>query len=189
MEKKRKKYYFSTFDLVLMALIAGIGGVINGSFMYTFIQPFKPLFTFLGPVSWVPLSGLYVIWPIIIRLLIRKRGAATLYGLIQGFVEMLAGNRLGPWAILFAGMEGLLVDIGFELFKDKAKLFSSLLGAALANLVAVEIYFFLFKMTSPFELSVGGLIAILSGMTFAGLLGWLIAKAIYNTGVIKRGNL
>jgi len=75
------------------------------------------------------------------------------------------------------------------LFKDKAKLFGSLLGAALANLVAVEIYFFLFKMTSPFELSVGGLIAILSGMTFAGLLGWLIAKAIYNTDIIKVENL
>jgi len=189
MEKKRKKYYFSTFDLVLMALIAGIGGVINGSFMYTFIQPFKPLFTFLGPVSWVPLSGLYVVWPIIIRLLIRKRGAATLYGLIQGFVEMLAGNRLGPWAILFAGTEGFFIDFGFALFKEKTKLFSSLLGAALANLVAGEIYFFLYKMTSPFELYVGGLVAILSGMTFAGLLGWLIAKAIYNTGIIKRGNL
>ncbi|MBU2598767.1 MAG: ECF transporter S component [Actinobacteria bacterium] len=188
MEKKRRKYYFSTFHLILMAIIAGIGGVINGAFMYTFIQPFKPLFTFLGPISWVPLSGLYVVWPIIARLLIRKRGASTLYGLIQGFVEMLAGNRLGPWAILFAGMEGLLVDIGFELFKDKAKLFGSLLGAALANLVAVEIYFFLFKMTSPYELLVGGIVAIISGIILAGLLGWIIVRALYNTGIIKERN-
>lgn len=187
MEKKRK-YYFSTFDLVLIAIIAGIGGVINGSFMYTFIQPFKPLFTFLGPISWVPLSGLYVLWPIIARLLIRKRGAATLCGLIQGFVEMLAGNRLGPWAILFAGMEGLFIDIGFELIKDKTKLFSSLLGAALATLFADEIYFFLFEMTSQFELYIGGVVAIISGIIFAGLLGWLITKAIYNTGIIKVGN-
>jgi len=188
MEKERKKYYFSTFDLILIAIIAGIGGVINGALMYTFIQPFKPLFIFLGPISWVPLSGLYVLWPIIARLLIRKRGAATLCGLIQGFVEMFAGSRLGLQPIFFAGMEGLFIDIGFELIKDKTKLFSSLLGAALANLVADEIYFFLYKMTSPFELSVGGLIAILSGIIFAGLLGWLIAKAIYNTGIIKVGN-
>lgn len=189
MEEKKSKYYFSTFDLILIAIIAGVGGVINGTFMYTFIQPFKPLFTFLGPISWVPLSGLYILWPLIARLLVRKRGAGTLYGLIQGFVELLAGNRLGPWAILFAGMEGLFIDIGFELIKDRTKLFSSLLGAALANFVADEIYFFLYKMTSTFELTVGGLIAILSGIIFAGLLGWIIVRALRNTGIIKERNL
>lgn len=188
MEEKKSKYYFSTFDLILIAIIAGVGGVINGTFMYTLIQPFKPLFTFLGPISWVPLSGLYVLWPVIARLLVRKRGAGTLYGLIQGFVELLAGNRLGPWAILFAGMEGIFIDIGFIIFGEKLTLLSSLLGAALANLVADEIYFFLYKMTSTFELTVGGLIAILSGIIFAGFLGWLIAKAIYNTGIINVGN-
>jgi len=186
--EKKKKYYFSTFNLVLMAIIAVIGGVINGTFMYNLIQPFKPLFTFLGPISWVPLSGLYVLWSIVARLLIRKRGAGTLYGLIQGFVEMLAGNRLGPWAILFAGMEGLLVDIGFEIIRDKTKFLSSLLGAALANLAADEIYFFIFGLTSSYVLYVGGIVAIISGIIFAGLLGWLIARAIYNTGIIKVAN-
>ncbi len=188
MEKERKKYYFSTFNLVLMAIIAVIGGVINGAFMYNLIQPFKPLFIFLGPISWVPLSGLYVLWPIIARLLIRRRGAGTLYGLIQGFVEMLAGNRLGLWAILFAGMEGLLVDIGFEIIQEKTRLLSSLLGAALANLVADEIYFFLFKITSSYVLYVGGVVAIISGIIFAGLLGWLIVRAIYRTGIITERN-
>ncbi|MBA7700860.1 putative HMP/thiamine permease protein YkoE [subsurface metagenome] len=189
MEKERKKYYFSTFDLILMAIIAVIGGRINGVYMFSFIQIFKPLFALLGPISWVPLSGLYVIWLIIVKLLIRKKGSATLCGLIQGIIESLSGNPFGLWAILFAIVEGFLIDVVFAIIAEKATLLSSLLGASLATLFAVYIFFFINKMTSPFELYIGGIVAILSGIIFAGLLGWLIAKAIYNTGIIKRGNL
>lgn len=190
MEKKRK-YYFSTFDLILMAIIAGIGGVINGAYMYPFIQPFKLLFPFLGNLAGIPLTGLYVIWPIIVRLLIRKRGASTLYGIIQGCIEYFGfGNPLlGPWAILVATTEGFLIDVAFAFFKERAALLSSILGGALATLLADLIFFFLRKMISPRELYVGGLVAILSGIILGGILGWLVGKAIYNTGIIKRGNL
>jgi len=188
MEEKRSKYYFSTFDLILMVIIAVVGGVINGALMYTLIQTFKPLFIFLGPISWVPLSGLYVLWIIIVRLLIRKRGAAALFGLILGFVEWRSGNPNGILAIVYAGIEGLLVDFGFIIFGEKLTLLSSLLGAALATLFADELYFFTHNITSPFELYIGGLVAIISGIIFAGLLGWIIVRAIYNTGIIKVGN-
>ncbi|MGB3346206.1 MAG: ECF transporter S component [Candidatus Humimicrobiia bacterium] len=188
MEKERKKYYFSTFDLILMAIIAAIGGVINGAFMFSFIQPFKVFFPFLGDLAGIPLTGLYVLWLVITRLLIRKTGAATLCGLIQGIIEWQFGNPFGPLAILFAGVEGFLIDVVFVFFKERFTLFCSLIGGGLAILFADAIFFYVRKMTSPYELLVGGIVAIISGIILAGLLGWIIVRALYNTGIIKERN-
>jgi energy-coupling factor transport system substrate-specific component len=124
---------------------------------------------------------------VLIGLLIGRLGAATLFGLVLGFVEMLSGSFFGPMAIVYAGQEGLGVDIGLGIFRWKPSLVSATLAGALANLIVNEVYIFIFGLQE--FMVVGGITAIVSGAVLGGLVAWLIAQALHRTGVVSRVGL
>ena len=99
-EKTTKRRLLSTMDLLIMAAVAVVGAVFSSYLWPALMNVATPLFAFLGPVGWIAVSGVYVIWPVIVALLICKPGAATLYSVVQGFVEMLFGNPFGAMAVL-----------------------------------------------------------------------------------------
>ena len=185
-ESVTKKRFFSTMDLLTMAAVAVVGAIFSSYVWPALMNVATPVFAFLGPVGWIAVSGVYVIWPVIVGLLICKPGAVTLYSLVQGFVEMLFGNAFGAMAILYAGAEGLGVDIGMGIFRWKAKLPGVLIGAGLGSLIVDEIYIFLFGMQSTSTVIVGGITAFISGAVLGGLVGWLIAQALFKTGVVSK---
>jgi len=185
-ESVTKKRFFSTMDLLTMAAVAVVGAIFSSYVWPALMNVATPVFAFLGPVGWIAVSGVYVIWPVIVGLLICKPGAVTLYSLVQGFVEMLFGNAFGAMAILYAGAEGLGVDIGMGIFRWKAKLPGVLIGAGLGSLIVDEIYIFLFGMQSTYAVIVGGITAFISGAVLGGLVGWLVAQALYKTGVVSK---
>jgi energy-coupling factor transport system substrate-specific component len=131
-------------------------------------------------------SGVYVIWPVIVGLLICKPGAVTLYAIVQGFVEMLFGNPFGAMAMLYSGVEGLGVDLGMGIFRWRPKLLAAMIGGGLGSLLVDEIYIFLFGMQSTYTVIVGGITAFVSGAVLGGLVGWLIVQALYRTGVVSK---
>ena len=53
-------------------------------------------------------------------------------------------------------------------------------------LVLGEVYIFLFNLQSTYTIIVGGITAFISGVIFGGLVGWLIAQALYKTGVVTK---
>jgi len=138
-ESVTKRRFFSTMDLLTMAAVAVVGAVFSSYVWPALMNVATPVFAFLGPVGWIAVSGVYVIWPVIVGLLICKPGAVLLYALVQGFVEMLFGNPFGAMAILYSGSEGLGVDIGMGIFRWKAKLPGVLIGAGLGSLIVDEI--------------------------------------------------
>ena len=187
-EKKRKKrrYRLSTINLLTMAAVAVVGAVFCSFVFPALMNVATPLFVFLGPIGWMAIMGVYLIWPVVIGLLICKPGAVVLFGVIMGFVEMLFGNPFGAMAIVYAGVESLGVEIGMGIFRWKNKLIGVLIGAGLGSFMIGEVYIFLFNLQSTYTIIVGGITAFISGVIFGGLVGWLIAQALYKTGVVTK---
>ncbi len=187
MEKQKTgRYRLSTRDLLTMAVLAVVGGIICSYVWPAFMNIATPIFGFLGPVGWIAVSGVYMIFPAIVGLLIAKPGAVTLYAIIQGFVEMLFGNPFGAMAMVYSGLEGLGFDIGMALFKWKPILIAALIGGGIGSLIVDEVYIFLFGMQSTYTVTVGGITAFISGAVLGGLIALLIVKALERTGVITR---
>lgn len=185
-EGTTKKRFFSTMDLLTMAAVAVVGAVFASFVWPAVMNVATPIFAFLGPVGWIAVSGIYVIWPVIAGLLICKPGAVTLYAVLQGFVEILFGNAFGAMAMVYSGVEGLGVDIGMGMFGWKPKLPAIMIGAGLGSLIVDEIYIFVFGMQSTYTVLVGGITAFISGAVLGGLVGWLIVQALYKTGVVSK---
>jgi len=181
-----KKRWLSTMDLLIMAAVGVVGAVFSSHVWPAVMNIATPIFAFLGPVGWIAVSGIYVIWPVIVGVLVAKPGATTLYAVIQGFVEMLFGNTFGVMAMVYSGLEGLGVDIGMGLSRWKPKLSTVMIGAGLGSLFVDEVYIFLFKMQSAYTVIVGGITGFISGAVLGGLVGWLIAQALYKTGVVSK---
>ncbi|WP_461368985.1 ECF transporter S component, partial [Candidatus Darwinibacter acetoxidans] len=83
----RKRIYFATRDLLIMAVLSGIGGVLSTYVGY--------LGNLLNRLFGVPfgagqfVAGLHVFWIILAAGLVRRPGAATIVGLLKGVVELL----------------------------------------------------------------------------------------------------
>lgn len=185
-EAKPKSRFLSTMDLLTMAAIAVVGAVISSYVWPALMNVATPVFGFLGPIGWIAVSGVYMIFPVLAGLLIAKLGATTIYGILQGFVEMLFGNPFGAMAMVYAGAEALGADIGQALFRYKGQWYSAMVAGGLGSLIVDEIYIFLFGMQSTYTVLVGGLTAFVSGAILGGLVAWLIAKALDRTGVVSR---
>ncbi len=181
-----KRRYFATADLLTMAAVAVVGAILSSYLWPALMNIATPLFAFLGPIGWIGVSGVYVITPTIIALLIRRPGAVTLYSIVQGFVEMLFGNSFGPMAMVYSGLEGLGIDIGMAIFRYKGGLFAAMVAAGIGSLFVDEVYIFLFGLQSAYTIIVGGLTALISGAVLGGLVGWLIVQALAKTGVVSR---
>jgi energy-coupling factor transport system substrate-specific component len=188
-EGTTKKRYFTTMDLLTMATVAVIGAVFANYVWNMVMNIATPVFAFLGPVGWIGISGVYVIFPVIVGLLISKPGAVTIYAILQAFVEMLFGNPSGAMAMVYSGAEGVGVDIGMALFGKKSTLLGAMVGGGLGSLIVDEIYIFIFGMASTYTVLVGGITAFISGAVFGGLVGWLVVQALYKTGVVSKMGL
>ena len=181
-----KKRFLSTMDLLTMAAIAVVGAIFASYVWPAFMNVATPVFGFLGPVGWIAVSGVYVIFPVLAGLLIARPGATTIYGVVQGFVEILFGNAFGAMAMVYSGAEALGADIGFGIFRYKGSLLSAMVGGGLASLIVDEIYIFLFGMNTGNTVILGGITAFISGAVLGGLVAWLIARALGRTGVVSR---
>ena len=111
------KYYFKTGDLVKIAIISALGGVSS-----TYIGYLGNLVNrFVG----VPfgagqfLAGLHIFWIILGYGLVKKRGTCTMVGVLKGLVELFTGGKLGVFAILLSGIQGLIADIIFFILRKK----------------------------------------------------------------------
>jgi energy-coupling factor transport system substrate-specific component len=173
-------------DLLTMAAISVVGALFSAYVWNALMGVMTPVFAFLGPVGWIGASGVYMIWPVIVGMLISKPGAVTLYSLVQGFVEMLFGSPFGAMAIVYAGVEGLGLDIGMGFFRWKPTLPGAMIGGGIGSVFVSEIYIFVFGMQSTYSILVGGITAFISGAVLGGLVGWLIAQALFRTGIVSR---
>jgi ABC-type thiamin/hydroxymethylpyrimidine transport system permease subunit len=182
----QRRTYFSTRDLLMMAALAALGGVVS-TYINAIGDLFQSILGFAGTTQWA--AGLHVLWLTLAVGLTRKQGAGTVTGILKGGVELLTGNTHGLLIVLIDVVAGLLVDLGFLPFKNKDSLPAYCLAGGLASASNVFV-FQLFASLPTDTLAYGvlllvGAVALLSGIVFAGVLGWILLNALRRAGVVK----
>lgn len=188
---KEKRPYLSNRDLLVTAVLSGIGGV-----MSTYIGYLANLFnTMLG----VPfgagqfLSGLHVFWIILAAGLVKKAGAASLAGLTKGCIEFLTGGTHGIAIIVVSLVQGIIVDLILIVFRRYSPAVLSLAGglAAASNVIVFQSLYF--SGAAWGYIAFIALLAFISGLVFAGSFGCHVLNIITRARVFQlsrqEGNL
>ncbi len=182
----QRRTYFSTRDLLMMAALAALGGVVS-TYVNAVGDFFQSILGFAGTTQWA--AGLHVLWLTLAVGLTGKQGAGTVTGLLKGGVELLTGNTHGLLVVVVDLVAGLLVDLGFLPFKNKDSLAAYCLAGALAS--ASNVFVFQLFASLPADLLTYGALLIvaavagLSGLLFGGLVSWSLVNALRRAGVVK----
>lgn len=134
-------------------------------------------------------AGIWLLGGVLGGLIIRKPGAALFVEAFAAFMSWMLGS---PWGIdtFYSGLvQGLGAEIIFAMFLYRrfGPLVAALAGA-LSAVAAWLLYLAIYGYADyGVEYNVIYLVcSILSGMVLAGILGWLLTKALAATGALDR---
>lgn len=184
--QQRSRYYFSTRDLLMMAVLASLGGIAS-TYIQTLANAVHAALGFPGATQ--VLAGLHVIWIILAIGLTGKQGSGTVTGIIKGAVEFLSGNTHGILIVLIDVAAGIFVDLGMLPFRNK----NSYLAYSVAGGIATASNVFVFQIFASLPgdiLALGaialvGLASFASGVLLAGILGKALLDSLRRAGVVK----
>ena len=177
-------FRYTTRDIVIIAVIAAITGVINtgvGNVWYL-------LNTALGPLGGALLQGAFM-WAYILAMwLVRKPGTALLVGLIEASVEILLGNAAGVgtlgWGLLQGlGIEAVMAICNYSKYGLVAAICAGAAASQLGTVWTAVLYGWDPATASNVWLATP--INLVSGAVLSGVLGYYLAKAIARTGLIR----
>ncbi|MDT0158073.1 ECF transporter S component [Microbacterium sp. ARD32] len=135
--------------------------------------------------------GIWLIGGVIGGLVIRKPGAALVVEVVAAIISMLIGNVWGVSTVLSGLVQGLGAELIFALFLYRRFTVSVAMLAGVGAGVAAWI-FEMFYGSSPnflksFEFNAIYLGAVaISGAVLAGVVGWLLVRALAATGALSR---
>lgn len=179
-----EKYYFSTKDLVLIAVLCCLGAV-----MSTYVGYIGKAFAQMTgiPYGGQLLSGLHIFWIILVLALVNKKGAGLLAGILDNVVQFLLGSHLGFWVLPVGILEGLFAEIGFWPLKKYNQVIALVVAGALSswsNLVVTQFAFNSFGGIYIF--GIVSVYALVSGIVFGGCLAFGIYKVLQNAGILVK---
>jgi ABC-type thiamin/hydroxymethylpyrimidine transport system permease subunit len=175
---------FEIRDLVLVALLSAVGGVLS-----TYVGYLGNLINRLFGVPFGAgqlIAGVHVLWALLARALIGRFGSGTMTGLIKGLVEFLSGGTHGIVIVLVSGVEGLFVDVGMAM-SSRSSLGVMMLSGAVASATNVFIFQAIYFSHIPLAILLGmaGL-ALVSGAFFGGYLAWDLWGLLRASGLVRR---
>ncbi|WP_127793648.1 ECF transporter S component [Agromyces sp. LHK192] len=133
--------------------------------------------------------GIWLIGGVLGGLVIRKPGAALFVELLAALVSALVGNAWGIETLYSGLAQGLGAELVFAAFAYRRfGVVTAMLAGASAGLGAWTLELFtsgnLQKSAEFLGIYLGTL--LVSGAVLAGLLGWLIVRALAATGALNR---
>jgi energy-coupling factor transport system substrate-specific component len=177
-------FKYTTRDIVILAVIAAIAGVVNtgmGNVWYLANSS-------LGPMGGALLQGAFM-WAYILAVwLIRKPGVALALGIIEAAVEILLGNASGVGTLGWGIFQGLGIEVVMAFTRyNKYDLVAALCAGAAASQFGTVWTAILFGWDPSYARDVWMAIPInlISGIILSGLIGYLLAKAIARTGLVR----
>ena len=184
MESTARRRRLELRDLVLIALLAAVGGVLS-----TYIGYLGNLINRLFGVPFGAgqlIAGLHVIWPLLARGLTGRFGSGTLTGLTKGAVEFLSGGTHGVVILLVSLAEGVLVDLGLSVPRRRSLGWTMLAGAvsSASNVFVFQAIYF--SGLPPLVLLAMAALSLISGAFFGGYLAWDIERILIASGVVRR---
>lgn len=178
------KYYFSTRDLLVIAVLAALGGVLS-----TYISYLANMINHLVGVPFGAgnvVAGLHVLWLLLMIAITRKVGSGLIGGAVKGFVEFITGNPHGIVVVVISTIEGLGAEMGYWPLR-KHRTAAYMLGGGLGAFANVLVFQLLYNSYGSFWLFViwGGL-AFVSGAVMAGYFTGGIMDNLEDAGIVRR---
>ncbi|UCE90771.1 MAG: ECF transporter S component [Methanobacteriota archaeon] len=181
----RGRWRLSTKDLVTIALLSALGGVLSTYIGY--------LGNLMNHVVGVPfgagqfMAGLHVLWIMLAIGLTRRKGAGTVTGLVKGIVELFSGSTHGIVIVLVSCFQGVVADA--VMFSNKAKeekgYTTYAVAGGLSAATNVIVFQALFFSGVPWLLILMlCMLAFASGMIFAGWLSIEMLSAVERIGIL-----
>jgi len=177
-------FHYTTRDIVILAVIAAIAGVINtgmGNVWYLANSS-------LGPLGGALLQGAFMWAYVLVVWLVRKPGAALLLGIIEASVEILLGNAAGVGTLGWGISQGLAIEVVMAMSNySHYDIVTAICAGAAASQFGTIWTSVLFGWDPAYAKDVWMAIPInlISGAVFSGLIGYWLAKAIGKTGLVR----
>lgn len=174
---------------VVDIVVAAVIGVAAGVLYWGWTFPAAALAAALPGVQSLG-YGLWLVAGVLAALIVRKPGAALFAELVAAIVEALIGNQWGATTILYGIVEGLGAELIFALFLYTSwRVWTAMLAGGLAGIGGGILDLVLY---TPAKVATTGYVATylvcfaISGVILAGLVGWLIVRALVPTGALNR---
>ena len=181
-----KAYYFSTRDLLIMAVLAALGGV-SSTYINTIGDASQAALGFPGATQWA--AGLHTIWIVLAMGILRKTGSGTVMGILKGGVELMNGNSHGVIILLINLIAGLMVDFGFFIFRDKRSIAPYLVAGALSagsNVIVFQLFATLpANIVAMSAILILTVVAAISGVIFSGFAPFYLVNTLVKANVVK----
>ncbi len=168
----------NTLDAVFITLMAACGLAVK-----PIVGPF---FKLIGSALLIPsgsmAGAIYMIWPMLALLVVKRFGAATMVGLIQGIVVMVTGiyGSHGVLTLITYTLPGIVIDLVFSLVRRSKNQWLMMLPAAIGNLSGALLVSIVIMHLPKIPL----LIALVPSFIFGALGGyfsWIIYKWLIKT--------
>ena len=172
---------FSIKDLIIIAAMAALGIAIKPVIVPLAHLVSTPLMIPGGTLA----GGLYMMWLVMAMGLTKKRGAATLTGIVQAILVMVTGiaGSHGAMSLVSYTLPGAAIDIVLLIIRHRVCCVKcAFVAGILANVtgtVIVNMMFFSLPLI-PLLLSIA--VAAFSG-GIGGLLAWQLLKALKRFGI------
>ncbi|MFT2692750.1 ECF transporter S component [Clavibacter zhangzhiyongii] len=176
---------------VIDIVVASVLGVASGLVFVlwnTASVPVAGLFQPLLPGLQALAGGGWLFAGVLTGIVIRKPGAALYGELLAAFVSMLVGNVWGVGTLLSGLTQGLgaeLVLLVF-LYANWRAYVAVLAGMGAGLAMAITDLITYYPGSAPLFVAVYTGAALVSGALIAGLLSWLVARALARTGALSR---
>ena len=184
--KVKFSYQWRVVDIVVASVIGVASGVIFWAWDQLWSASNATL-NLLPGFSGI-LSGGWLFAAVIGGLVIRKPGAALYAELIASFVELVLGGPFGWTALASALIQGVGAEIVFAVFLYRTWSWwvAVLAGAGAAVGLVVRDLLTSYAATDLMFKTVYAIASVVSGALLAGLLSWLIVRALAKTGALSR---
>lgn len=174
-------FSYTTSDLVIMAVLGALAGVVNtwmGNVWYAANS--------VSPIYGAALQGTFMWAYLLAYFLVRKSGAMLIVGVIEAAVEALLGNQAGLSTLGWGITQGIGAEVvmWFANYGKFGWLAFALAGAG-ASQFGTLWSFILYGWSSLTDYLIAVPINLVSGFIFSGLLGYWLGKLIENTGLLR----
>lgn len=165
-------------------------GVVFGFLYFVLVQGWQALAVALGPLGDlaqnVLIGGWFLVGPLAL-FIVRRPGAGLLAEVLASVIEVVfLGSPVGPMLLLTAVVQGLGSELAFALWRyrryDAAAFVTSGLTTAAASFLYCVARFGWWGQ-NLFWARLG--LHLASGALLCGVLGWLIARSLLASGVLR----
>ncbi|MEU1644183.1 ECF transporter S component [Micromonospora zamorensis] len=176
-----------TIDIVVASVIAVAFGVIFWAWGLVWSAT-EGAFAFFPPAQAL-LYGVWLMPAVIGGLVIRKPGAALYCETVAAVLSALLGSQWAGTVIPQGIVQGIGAELAFAAFRYRSfRLPTAVVAGALTGLSAALFDFFIWNVDyalADYRIPYA-LITIVSATVIAGAGGWLLTRALANTGVLDR---